>query len=226
LIVKDFIKLTGSSVINNRSRTLLTVLGIAIGIASVVLLTSLGQGVNRYVTNMFTQFGTNLIEITPGKVSTMGGSLGAINTVRPLSIDDALALQNRPYIKSVVTFSMGNAEVEGNRRQRRTTVYGTNSEFPDAYSFGIQTGTFLPDDNPHAPRPTVVLGSMVKDELFGTANAVGEFVRIGGNRFRIVGVMESKGQMLGVDLDDTVYLPASRAMELFNRESLMQISLV
>jgi len=226
LLVKDFIKLTGSSVIDNRSRTLLTVLGIAIGIASVVLLTSLGQGVNRYVTNMFTQFGTNLIEITPGKVSTMGGSLGAINTVRPLSIDDALALQNRPYIEEVVTFSMGNAEVEGNRRQRRTTVYGTNSDFPDAYSFAIKTGTFLPDDNPHAPRPTVVLGSLVKDELFGSANALGEFVRIGGNRFRIVGVMESKGQMLGVDLDDTVYLPASRAMELFNRESLMQISLV
>jgi len=123
------------------------VLGIAIGIASVVLLTSLGQGVNRYVTTMFTQFGTNLIEITPGKVATMGGSLGAINTVRPLSIDDALALQNRPYVNAVVTFSMGNAEVEGNRRQRRTTVYGTNSDFPDAYSFGVQTGTFLPDDN-------------------------------------------------------------------------------
>ncbi len=226
MIVRDFMKLTGSSVIENRSRTLLTVLGIAIGIASVVLLTSLGQGVNRYVTNMFTQFGTNLIEITPGKVSTMGGSLGAINTVRPLSIDDALALQNRPYVEAVVTFSMGNAEVEANRRQRRTTVYGTNSDFPDAYSFDIKTGTFLPDDNPHAPRPTVVLGSLVKDELFGDDNALGEFVRIGGSRFRIVGVMESKGQMLGVDLDDTVYLPVSRAMELFNRESLMQISLV
>ncbi len=226
MIVRDFMKLTGSSVIENRSRTLLTVLGIAIGIASVVLLTSLGQGVNRYVTNMFTQFGTNLIEITPGKVSTMGGSLGAINTVRPLSIDDALALQNRPHVEAVVTFSMGNAEVEANRRQRRTTVYGTNSDFPDAYSFDIKTGTFLPDDNPHAPRPTVVLGSLVKDELFGDDNALGEFVRIGGSRFRIVGVMESKGQMLGVDLDDTVYLPVSRAMELFNRESLMQISLV
>lgn len=223
---RDILKLTGTSVFSNRSRTLLTVLGIAIGIASVVLLTSLGQGVNRYVTRMFTQFGTNLIEITPGNVGTMGGSLGAINTTRPLSIDDAMALRDIPHIEKVVTFTMGNAEVEANRRQRRTTIYGTNTAFPASYSFAVQSGNFLPDDNPHAPRPTAVLGSLIKQELFGNANALGEFIRIAGNRFRVVGVMASKGQMLGVDLDDTVYLPVSRAMEMFNRESLMQISVV
>lgn len=224
--IRDIVKLTSSSVIANRTRTLLTVLGIAIGIGAVVLLTSLGEGVNRYVVSMFTQFGTNLIEVTPGKVTTMGGSLGAINTVRPLSIDDAQALERVPYIEEVVTFSMGNAEVEGNRRQRRTTVYGTNPDFPKAYRFDVRSGTFLPQDNPHTPRPTAVLGSVVKQELFGARNPLGEFIRIGGNRYRVVGVMESKGQMLGIDLDDTVYLPTQRAMELFNRESLMQISVV
>lgn len=224
--LRDFTKLTLTSVMANRSRTLLTVLGIAIGIAAVVLLTSIGQGVNRYMVNMFTQFGTNLIEIRPGKITTMGGSLGAINTVRPLSIDDSLALSRLVHVEEAIALSMGNAEVEANRRQRRTTIYGTSPGFPAAFRFRVLIGTFLPEDDPHAPRPTAVLGSTVRDELFGELNPLGEFIRIGGNRYRVVGVMESKGTMLGFDLDDSVYLPPRRAMELFNRESLMEINVV
>lgn len=218
--------MTLSSVIDNRARTFLTTLGIAVGIASVVLLTSIGEGINRYVVSQFTQFGTTLIQIQPGKITTMGSSIGAINTVRPLSIDDTLALSRLPYIDATVGFAMGNAEVEAHQRQRRTTVYGTSPDFPDAYSFFVALGSFLPDDNPHAPRPTAVLGSKMRDELFGDANPLGDFIRIGGSRFRIVGVMESKGQMLGFDLDDTVYIPTARAMEMFNTDSLMEINLL
>lgn len=223
---RDFTKLTLSSVIDNRTRTLLTTLGIAIGIAAVVLLTSIGEGINRFVITQFTQFGTTLIQIQPGKTSTMGSSIGAINTVRPLSVDDTLALARLPFIEAAVGFAMGNAEVEANQRQRRTTIYGTGPDFPKAYSFALALGTFLPNDNPHAPRPTAVLGSKMRDELFGDANPLGQFIRIAGSRFRVVGVMESKGQMLGFDLDDTVYLPTTRAMELFNQESLMEIDLL
>lgn len=223
---QDFTRLTLSSVLDNRARTVLTTLGIAIGIASVVLLTSIGEGINRFVITQFTQFGTTLIQIQPGKTTTMGGAIGAINTIRPLSIDDTLALARLPYIEATVGFAMGNAEVEANHRQRRTTVYGTSPDFPVAYTFFVALGNFLPDDDPHAPRPTAVLGSKMRDELFGDANPLGHFIRIGGNRFRIVGVMESKGQMLGFDLDDTVYVPVARAMELFNEESLMEIDLL
>jgi putative ABC transport system permease protein len=121
---------------------------------------------------------------------------------------------------------MGNAEVEGNRRQRRTTVYGTDPDFPRAYSYDVAIGSFLPDDDPYAPRATAVLGSKMRDELFGDLNPLGAFVRIGGHRYRVVGVMTPKGQMLGVDLDDTVYVPTARAMELFNSETLMEINLL
>jgi len=222
----DFAKLTLSSIVDNRTRTFLTTLGIAIGIAAVVLLTSIGEGINRFVITQFTQFGTTLIQIQPGKTTTMGGSVGAINTVRPLSIDDSLALARLPNIEAAVGFAMGNAEVEANQRQRRTTVYGTGPDFPKVYTFSVASGSFLPNDNPHAPRPTAVLGSKMRDELFGATNPVGQFIRIAGSRFRVVGVMESKGQMLGFDLDDTVYLPITRAMELFNQESLMEIDLL
>ncbi|MGI9303808.1 MAG: ABC transporter permease [Gammaproteobacteria bacterium] len=226
MLVRDFAKLTVGSIIANRTRTLLTTLGIAIGIGAVVLLTSIGQGVNRFVVTQFTQFGTNLIQIQPGKTTTMGASLGAVNTVRPLSIDDTLALARLPYIRAAVGFSMGNAEVEGNQRQRRTMVYGTDPGFPNAFSYRVAVGTFLPNDNLHAPRPTAVLGSKMRDELFGDINPLGKFIRIGGSRYRVVGVMETKGQMLGFDLDDTVYVPTARAMELFNNESLLEIDLL
>jgi len=207
-------------------RTALTVLGIAIGIASVILLTSIGEGVNRFVITQFSQFGTTLIQVQPGKVSTMGGSLGAINTARALSIDDTIALSRLPHIEAAIGFSVGNAEVEANLRQRRTMIYGTDPGFTEAFSFNVSIGSFLPNDDPHAPRATVVLGSKMRDELFGELNPVGEFVRVGGNRFRVVGVMESKGQMLGFDLDDTVYLPTARAMDMFNRDSLAEINLL
>jgi putative ABC transport system permease protein len=226
MLIRDFARLTTSSIFANRTRTALTTLGIAIGIGAVVLLTSIGQGVNRFVITQFTQFGTNLIQIQPGKTTTMGGALGALNTVRPLSIDDTIALSRLPYIKASVGFVMGNAEVEGNQRQRRTTVYGTDPAFPTAFVYRVAVGSFLPDDDPHAPRPTAVLGSKMRDELFGNLNPLGQFIRIGGNRYRVVGVMESKGQMLGFDLDDSVYLPTARAMELFNKESLLEIDLL
>lgn len=224
--IHDFTRLTLSSVLEKRARTLLTTLGIAIGIASVVLLTSIGEGINRFVITQFTQFGTTLIQIQPGKTTTMGGSIGAINTVRPLSINDSLALARLPYIEATVSFTMGNAQVEANQRQRRTTIYGTSPDFPEAFSFFVALGSFLPEDDQHAPRPTAVLGSKMRNELFGDANPLGSFIRIGGSRFRVVGVMESKGQMLGFDLDDTVYLPTARAMELFGQESLLEIDLL
>jgi putative ABC transport system permease protein len=87
----------------------------------------------------------------------------------------------------------------------------------------VAVGRYLPLDNPDAPRAFAVLGAKVRKELFGALNPLGERIDVGGQRYRIVGVMEAKGQVLGFDLDDTVYIPVSKALELFNRSSLMEI---
>ncbi len=207
-------------------RTYLTALGIAIGIAAVVLLTSIGEGIHRFVLAEFTQFGTNIIGINPGKATTMGGSIGIFGTVRPLSIDDSEALRRVPQVEGVVSLIQGNAEIEAGNRQRRTTVYGVTDEFPTVFKFDIAMGSFLPADDPRAPRTFAVLGSKLRQELFGDRSPLGELIRVGGDRYRVVGVMESKGTMLGFDLDDTVYIPASRALELYNRDSLMEIDVL
>ena len=130
MLVKDLIKLTTRSVIAQRMRSFLTALGIAIGVAAVVLLTSIGDGMHRFVLAEFTQFGTNLIGINPGKATTVGASIGVFGTERPLTIDDAVALEKLRDIEAVVPIVQGNAEVESSHRQRRTTVYGMGGDMP------------------------------------------------------------------------------------------------
>ncbi|VAW94681.1 ABC-type antimicrobial peptide transport system, permease component [hydrothermal vent metagenome] len=226
MLLNDFIKLTSSSLWAQKLRSFLTMLGIAVGIAAVVLLTSIGEGVHKYILAEFTQFGTTIVGINPGKTTTMGLSVGVFGSVRPLSIEDAEALKRLPFAESVVGLVQGNAEIEGNKRTRRTTVYGSGPDFPKTFNMPVRLGRFLPKDDPIAPRAFAVLGSKVKQELFGNKNPLGQRIRIGGDRYRVIGVMEAKGQVLGFDLDDTVYIPLARGLSLFNREGLVEIDML
>jgi putative ABC transport system permease protein len=222
----DFLRLTASSLAARRLRSFLTALGIAVGIAAVVLLTSIGEGVHQFVLQEFSQFGTTLLGINPGKAKTHGTSLGAFGTNRPLTIDDAQALERLPYVRAVVPLVQGNAEVEAGNLRRRTNIYGVGPQMPEAYRMQVKIGRFLPPDDPSTPRALAVLGSTLRRELFGDRNPLGERMVVGGNRFVIVGVMESKGTLLGFDLDDTVYIPAARALSLFNNVSLFEIDVL
>jgi len=226
MLTGDYIKLAGSALLNQRLRSFLTALGIGVGIATVILLTSLGEGVHRFVVAEFTQFGTNLIAIVPGKTTTAGISGAVISNVRPLTLDDAEALRKLPQVLATVPVVQGNAPVEAGRRQRRTTVYGVGPEAPAVWQFNVAGGRFLPNDNPQTARAFAVLGSKLRQELFGEANPLGRLVRVGGSRFRVIGIMESKGQILGFDIDDAIYIPAAKSLELFNRDSLMEIDVL
>ncbi|MBE0613126.1 MAG: ABC transporter permease [Burkholderiales bacterium] len=221
----DFISFTYISLGAQRLRTALTALGIAVGIAAVILLTSIGEGLHRFVIDEFTQFGTNIIAVAPGRIQTHGAPLGAVNTVRPLTIDDALALRRTPYAQAAVPVIQGNAEVTHFGKSRRVTLYGVGADFAAAFRMRVAVGNFLPEDDPRTARAFAVLGSKAATELFGGANPLGDRIRIGGERYRVVGVMQSKGQVLGFDLDDTVFIPVGRALEMFNRESLMEIDI-
>jgi putative ABC transport system permease protein len=223
---RDLLQLAFGALVAHRLRSLLTGLGIAIGIAAVVLLTSIGEGVQRFVLAEFTQFGTHLVAVNPGRVTTLGLSGAILGTVRPLSLEDAAALGRAPHIEGVLPMVTGNAEIESDTRRRRTTVLGAGPALPRVYAFGVAAGRFLPPDDPRAARALVVLGARAREELFGAANPLGRRVRVGGERYTVVGVMQSKGQVLGFDLDDAVYIPVGRALELFDREGLMEIDLL
>jgi putative ABC transport system permease protein len=210
----------------HRLRSALTVLGIAIGIAAVLLLTGVGAGIQRFVLSEFTQFGTHLISITPGKTQTHGMSVSVIGTVRPLTIADGEALRALGDVRGVLPVLQGNAEVEIGGRSRRVMVIGTGPETPVVWRFRPALGRFLPADDPQGARSYAVLGAKVVAELFPGANPLGAKVRVGGESFRVIGAMEPKGQVLGFDLDDSVYIPAARALEMFNREGLMEVDVL
>lgn len=226
MLLKDSVKLSLAALFSQRMRSFLTTLGITVGIAAVVLLTSLGEGVHRFVLSEFTQFGTNLIGVTPGKATTAGMSGGIISNVRPLSMDDAAALKRLPNIIAVAPVVQGNAPVEFGKRSRRTYIFGVGPQAPKVWQIRVAKGRFFTADDPSASRAFAVLGSKVRDELFVGENPLGRRIRIGGERYRVIGVMESKGQLLGFDLDDAVYIPTSRALAIFNRDSLMEIDLL
>ncbi|MBK6322260.1 ABC transporter permease [Candidatus Aalborgicola defluviihabitans] len=226
MLLTDALRLAMRAVTAQRLRSFLTLLGIAVGIASVILLTSIGEGIHRFVLAEFTQFGTNIASITPGKVKTSGPApTGIPSSVRPLTLDDTLHLSKLPQVTGVSAMVWGNTEIGANGRLRRSTVNGVGADMLNVYSMSVRIGQFLPNDELENARAFVVLGSKLTTELFGTDNPLGQRVRLGNSQFRVIGVLESKGQFLGVDLDDAAYVPVARAMELFNRDGMMKIDI-
>jgi putative ABC transport system permease protein len=222
----DAIQLALRAITAHRLRSFLTLLGIAVGIAAVILLTSIGEGIHRFVLTEFTQFGTNLVSIAPGKVKTSGPAPTGIPTsVRPLTLDDARALERLPHITGMSAIVWGNTEVKGNGRLRRTTVNGVSADMLRVYSMKMASGQFLPHEESENARAFVVLGAKLKNEIFGADNALGARLTVGNLQFRVIGVLEAKGQFLGIDLDDSAYIPTARALELYNRDGMMKIDL-
>jgi putative ABC transport system permease protein len=222
----DLLRLAGGAIVAHRLRSALTMLGILIGIASVILLTSIGEGTRDYVLRQFTQFGTTLLAINPGKTTTTGapGALGG--TVRKLTIEDSEAIQRLPGVEEVVPLSFGMARVEAGERGRSVFIYGVTSDMPRVWKFAVRQGRFLPEGDPRRRSPLVVLGPKLKRELFGEENALGRHVRIGGQRFLVIGLMASKGQILGIDIDDAAYVPVATAQAIFNLDGLVEIDVL
>jgi len=220
----DSLHLAIRAITAQRLRSFLTLLGIAVGIAAVILLTSIGEGIHRFVLGEFTQFGTNVISALPGKTKTGGSPSGLPSSARPLTLEDASSLERLPHVLAVTPNVRGNAEVDANSRTRRTLIYGVNANLPKVFRSTVQSGLFLPPDDVGSARAFVVLGSKLKNELFGSENPLGQRLRVGALHFRVIGVMAPKGQFLGIDLDDTAFVPAARAQELFNREGVDEIN--
>ncbi len=223
--MRDLLRLAVGAILSHRLRSALSMLGIAIGIAAVVLLTSIGEGTRRFLLSQFSQFGTNLLAINPGKSETVGlpGVLGG--TTHKLTIDDAEALRRVPGVEAQMPVAFGTARVEANGRGRSVVIYGVTPDLDRVWSWGVRQGSFWPAGDPRRGPAMAVLGLTLKRELFGDASALGRFVRVGGTRFRVAGVMEPKGRMLGFNLDDSAFIPVGRALKLFNLTELTEIDL-
>ena len=223
---RDILELSLEALRAHRLRYGLSALSIAVGVASVVILSSIGEGARRYVLNQFSMFGTNIVGVHPGKVSTGGIPGGMGGSARKLTLDDARVLRRIPGVASATATADGTALVEHGDRGRRVFVFGVTAQVPRVWSMHVTAGSFLPDLDWDRSSPVVVLGPKLKHELFGGENALGAMVRIGTARYRVIGIMEAKGTLLGFDMDDTAYIPVMNALRLFNRSELSEVNLL
>jgi putative ABC transport system permease protein len=225
MLLKDGTRWIFRSVLSQRQRSFLTALGIAIGISAVALLTSVGEGLRVYLLDTFSMFGTRIVTVTAGKTTTHGLA-GLLKTVRPLTEYDARQIRNLPYVEAVTPTVQGPVKVDTGIKQRNTHLIASSHEAAKAWRIEVALGRFLPPDEGSAARPYAVLGSTLRRELFGNSNPLGATIRVGGYRFRVIGVMKPKGQMLGFDLDDVIYIPTGRGLQIFNREGVSEINVV
>lgn len=225
LLLRDAIHFSWRALTANTVRTFLMLLAMSIGVGSVLVLTALGEGARNYITAEFSSLGTNLIIVIPGRSETSGGDpsvmLGV--TKRDLTLDDALALTRHPKVSRIAPLNIGGAEVSWQGRKREISILGSSYQFLKLRQWKMSQGKFLPDTDLHRPKSVCVIGANIRNELFGAHAALGQWLRIGDRRYRVIGILASKGQSLGIDVSDIVIIPVASAQSLFNVPSLFRI---
>ena len=206
-------------------RTTLSVLAMSIGVAAVVILTALGDGARRYVVGQFSSIGTNLVIVLPGRSGTGGfNPANAItSTPRDLTIDDAGALRRAPAVSRVAPLAVGTSEISFGGRLREIMVAGSTSDFIPIRNFELAQGRGLPEEDWNRGSSVAIIGNKIREELFANKPAVGQLVRIGDRRLRIIGVLKPVGQGLGMNTDELVIVPAALAQAMFNSNTLFRI---
>ncbi len=221
---KDVIRFSMRATSSYPTRTFLMILAMSIGVASVILLTALGEGARRYVTGEFSALGTNLLIVLPGRSETTGGHPPVLGeTPRDLTLEDALSLRRSSAIRRIAPITVGSAPVSWRYRDREVTILGSTSELFEIRDLSMAQGRFIPSGDPTRGAAVCVMGYKLKKELFGNQSPLGEWARIGDRRFRVIGVLAKKGQSLGLDMGDVVVVPVASAQALFNTSSLFRI---
>jgi putative ABC transport system permease protein len=222
--IDDILRSATRSLSAHATRSWLTLLAVAIGSASVVTLSSLGEGARQYVLDEFTGLGTQLLIVLPGRNETAGGAPPLLGeTPRDLTLDDALALLRSPRIERVAPLAAGQAPVSHGSLEREVTILVTTADFLEVRHLAMAAGRFLPPGDPEHAAPHAVLGQTLAAALFGNRSPIGERLRIGDRRFRIIGLLQASGVSLGSNLADTAIIPVSAAQALFDNPSLFRI---
>ena len=222
---RDLIGFARAAATGNPLRTCLLILAMAIGVAAVVVLTALGDGARRYVIGEFSSLGTNLVIILPGRSQTGGFNPGnaITSTPRDLTIDDAQALLRGSAVHRVVPLAVGTSEISYGGKLREVMVAGTNAQYLEVRRLALAQGRFLADGDWRRGASEAVIGARIRDELFGAQPALGQLIRVGDRRFRVVGVMATSGQGLGMNTDELVIVPVALAQAMFNSNTLFRI---
>jgi putative ABC transport system permease protein len=208
----------------HRLRSGLSLLGVAVGVAAVIVLTALGEGALRYVTAEFRDIGAEVLIVVPGKTETTGMFPGVGGAPNDLTLADAEAVLRRvPGVERVAPIVMGTETVAHGERRRQVAIVGSTQEFFGMRGLKLSRGEMLPPGDMRRGGAVAVLGSAVANELFPGREPLGQIVRVAGLRARVIGVLQPRGTHMGLDLNEVAIVPVTTAMRLFNRRSLFRL---
>jgi putative ABC transport system permease protein len=210
----------------NRLRAFLTILGVVIGVAAVILLVSIGEGARQYIRQQFGQLGSNILVVVPGRTAKEGGMHMGTSAVRKLTMEDARLIERRSRaVLHAVPIIVGTSWIRFGNRSRDTYIVGVGARYFKVRNLKIAVGRNFSQDDIEGSRRVCVLGRTVKRELMGEATSpLGALVTIGDAKYRVVGEMAPKGVTLGFDIDDVVFIPVTAAQELFDTDWLFNIT--
>ena len=223
----DLFRFAWQALSQNRRRSVLSLLGVVVGVVAVVSLTAIGEGALRYVTDQFVSLGTSIVIVAPGRNETTGGiPLGIGGAPNDLTLQDTIAVERRVQsVRAAVPISLSTDLIEHAERSRMVSIIGVSSEFKRLQRLEQASGSFLPESDRDRGAAVVVLGRTVAHELFGVEDPVGSTVRIGGWRMRVIGVLAERGTQLGMQIDESIFIPTATAMRMANRSSVSRIML-
>ena len=211
---RTLFKVATQSIVKNKLRTMLTMLGIVIGVGAVIVMVAIGNGAQSQIEKQIGNLGTNMIVITAGSSAQGGASQGA-GTFTRLTIADADKLKaNSTLLNAVSPVIVTRTQVIGGAGNWRTSVNGVSTDYLTIRNWGVSSGELFSDDDLRSKKKVVVLGSTVATNLFPDGNAVGAQVQLGRSPFTVVGVLTTKGQTAnGNDQDDVVLVPYTTAQD-------------
>ncbi|MFN8370852.1 MAG: ABC transporter permease [Bacteriovoracaceae bacterium] len=214
------------SIFDNRVRSFLTMLGMIIGVAAVILLVSIGNGAKKYITSEFESIGSNLIIIQPGKTDAKSSFGPPISSSKgKLTLSDLNALSKNTFnINAISGIMFGVGTVKSADGTSNITILGTNNQFHTIFNFGIEFGNYLTEEDDNTGRRVVVIGHNVCQNLFGPGvNPLGRLIKVNNSEHRVIGVIQKTGEKLGMNIDEFVFIPTKSAMRLFNTNNLFGI---
>ncbi|MCK9397876.1 MAG: ABC transporter permease [Methylobacter sp.] len=224
MLIKDTLTQALAALSTQRLRTGLIILAMSIGIASVSVLTALGESARRYVVNEFEALGTHLVIVLPGRTETTGGAPPMFGeTPRDLTLDDAEALFRSHHIAAIAPLTIGSAPVSSLGLERETNILGSTHALRRVRHLTVAQGSFLPETEVDKTLSVCVIGQTIRNELFANQPALGQWLRINDRRFRVIGVLASEGQSVGTDFDEIVIIPVASAQALFDTRSLFRV---
>ncbi len=223
--LRDLPAMAARVLVRHPARSGLMLLAMSIGVASVVVLTSLGESARRFVSDEFASLGTHLIMVSPGRTETsgVGPSMFAGDTPRDLTIADATAVARSRYLSDVAPMVMGQANVSWGGREREAPLLGATASLRRIRRWTLAQGRFLPDGDPERDSGMCVIGAKLRKELFGPRRALGEWLKVGDRRCRITGILAEEGRSIGMDVEEVVVMPVAGALALLNRPSINRI---